>query len=81
MILENASWVIAIEVLCGAEALEFLRPLEPGPGVGAAVAKVRELVHPIETDRIITGDLAAVRDLIVSNALRDAVQGAVGSLR
>lgn len=79
-ILENARWVIAIEVLSATQALDFHRPLEPGPGVAAAVAIVRSVVPPIDADRIMTGDLAAVRDLVVSGALRDAVERAVGGL-
>ena len=81
MILENARWVIAIEVLSATQALEFHKPLEAGPGVGAAVTLVRSVVPPLDADRIMTGDLAAVRDLIVSRSLRDAVEGVVGELR
>ncbi|MGH7581648.1 MAG: histidine ammonia-lyase [Gemmatimonadales bacterium] len=79
-ILENARWVIAIEVLNATQALEFHAPLQPGPGVTAAAKVVREVVPPLDNDRIMTGDLAAVRDLIVSRSLRDAVEGAVGAL-
>jgi histidine ammonia-lyase len=79
-ILENARWVIAIEVLSATEALEFHKPLVPGPGVGAAISLVRSVVPPLEGDRIMTGDLAAVRDLIVSRSLRDAVENMVGAL-
>jgi histidine ammonia-lyase len=81
MILENARWVIAIEVLSATQALEFHKPLEAGPGVGAAVTLVRSVVPPLDADRIMTGDLAAVRDLIVSRSLRDAVEAVVGTLQ
>lgn len=80
MILENARWVVAIEVINAVQALDFHRPLEPGPGVGAAVRLVRAVVPPLDADRVMTGDLAAVRELIVSGALREAVEGAVGLL-
>ena len=80
-ILENARWVIAIEVLSATQALEFHKPLEAGPGVAAAVKLVRRVVPPLDADRIMTGDLAAVRDLIVSRSLRDAVEAVVGELR
>lgn len=80
MILENARWVMAIEVLNAAEALGFHAPLEPGPGVHAAVKAVREVVPPLDADRIMTGDLAAVREMIVDGRLREAVEGAVGEL-
>ena len=80
MILENARWVIAIEVLSATQALEFHKPLDAGPGVGAAIKLVRSVVPPLDADRIMTGDLAAVRDLIVSRSLRDAVEDVVGDL-
>jgi len=81
MILENSRWVIAVEVLNAAQAIDFHQPLSPGPGVGAAVRLVRSVVPPLDADRIMTGDLAAVRALIVDGALREAVEQAVGPLR
>lgn len=81
MILENARWVIAVELLNATQALDFHAPLVPGPGVGAAVALIRSVVPPLDADRIMTGDLAAVRLLITSGKLRAAVEKAVGELR
>ncbi len=80
MILENARWMLAVEVLNAAEAVGFHAPIAPGPGVGAAVRTVREVVPPLDADRIMTGDLAAVREMIVDGRLREAVEGAVGPL-
>ena len=81
MILENARWVIAIEILNATQALDFHAPLEPGPGVGAAAHLVRSVVPPLDADRIMTGDLKAARELIVSGKLRDTVEAAVGALK
>lgn len=81
MILENSRWVIAVEVLNAVQALDFHAPLEPGPGVAAAVRLVRSVVPPLDADRVMTGDLAAVRTLIVDGALREVVEAAVGKLR
>ncbi|HRP07628.1 MAG TPA: histidine ammonia-lyase [Gemmatimonadales bacterium] len=80
MILENARWVVAIEILNAAQAVDFHQPLQPGPGVAAAVRAVREVVPPLDADRLMTGDLAAVREMIVDRRLRDAVEAAVGTL-
>ena len=44
MILENARTVVAIELLNAAQALEFHKPLEPGPGTKAALGTIRERV-------------------------------------
>lgn len=80
MILENARWVIAVELLNATQALDFHEPLTPGPGVDAAVRLIRSVVPPLDADRIMTGDLAAVRTLITSGALRAAVEAVVGEL-
>jgi histidine ammonia-lyase len=80
MILENAKTVIAIELLNAAQALEFHKPLEPGPGAKAAWRTIRERVPFADTDRIMTGDLAAVKELMASGKLRGNVEKAVGSL-
>ncbi|HSX22981.1 MAG TPA: histidine ammonia-lyase, partial [Gaiellaceae bacterium] len=42
-VLANCESVLAIELLAGAQAVEFHAPLEPGPGVRAVHAAVREL--------------------------------------
>ncbi len=81
MILENARWVVAIEILNATQALDFHAPLKPGPGVGAAARLVRSVVPPLDADRIMTGDLKAARELIVSGNLRRAVEEVVGTLR
>ncbi len=80
MILENARWVIAIELVNAAQALEFHRPLEPGVGVKAALQAIRRVVPPLEADRILTPDVQAVRALMLSGELRRAVESAVGKL-
>lgn len=80
MILENARWVLAVEVLNATQALDFHAPLVPGPAVAAAVATIRASVPPLIADRVMTGDLAAVRALIVSGQLRSAVEEVSGPL-
>ncbi|MBC7844140.1 MAG: histidine ammonia-lyase [Gemmatimonadaceae bacterium] len=80
MILENATWVLAIELLNAAEALDFHQPLHPGPGVGAARDAVRTVVAPLESDRMLTPDLEAVRALMLSGVLRARVEASIGEL-
>src|SRR5690606_19885263 len=52
----------ALELLCAAQALEFLKPLSPGRGVAAAFEIVREHVRPLERDRELAPDIAALED-------------------
>lgn len=80
MILENATWVIAIELLNAAQALDFHQPLHPGPGVGAARNALRLVVPPLEGDRMLTPDLEAVRGLMLNGGLRTAVEQVIGAL-
>jgi histidine ammonia-lyase len=47
-ILTNAQRVVAAELLCAAQGLEFLKPLTPGRGVGELYRKIRSIDPPIE---------------------------------
>src|SRR5207248_922022 len=60
----NTARVLACEVLCAAQGLEFHRPLRPGTGVAAAYRHVRAHVRPLGRDRTMHRDLEAVEELI-----------------
>ena len=79
-VLEHARWVIAIELLCAAQALEFRRPLVPAPGTGAAYAAVRRVVPALEGDRALQADLRAVHALVVNGDAVRAAEAVVGPL-
>jgi histidine ammonia-lyase len=76
----NATRVLACELLCAAQGLEFLRPLRPGRGAEAAYLHIREHVRPLGRDRTLHRDLEAVERLIRSGSLLAAVEAACGSL-
>jgi histidine ammonia-lyase len=46
-ILSNAQRVVAAELLCAAQGLEFLKPLTPGRGVGELYRRLRSLEPPV----------------------------------
>jgi histidine ammonia-lyase len=53
-ILANAQRVVAAELLCAAQGLEFLKPMAPGRGVGDLYRRLRGLVPAVprlDTDR------------------------------
>ncbi|MEJ2185158.1 MAG: histidine ammonia-lyase [Gemmatimonadota bacterium] len=56
--------VLALELLAGAQALEFLRPLRPGVGVGRAYGLVRDAVPALEQDREMAPDIRRVEALV-----------------
>ncbi len=68
--LELAEHVVAIELLCAAQALEHHRPLRSGKGVERAHAKIREVVPRLEDDRPLTPDIEAIVGLIRAGAFR-----------
>lgn len=59
-VLANAQRVVAAELICGAQGLEFLKPLRPGRGVEEVYRKVRRLVPPLTEDRPLTDDVERV---------------------
>jgi histidine ammonia-lyase len=61
---ERTRQVIAIELLCAAEALEYQRPLKSGNGVESAHSAVRSIVPRRTADRPPAPDIAALEELI-----------------
>ena len=72
--------VLACELLCAAQGLEFHRPLMAGRGAEAAYQHVREHVRPLGRDRTLHRDLEAVERLIRSGSLLSVVEGVCGPL-
>ena len=79
--LANCESALAIELLAGAQGVEFLAPLEPGAGVRATRAAVRELSPRLRDDRSLAPDIAAVATAIRDGALAAAVEAEIGGLR
>jgi histidine ammonia-lyase len=59
-IIEQTQQVIAIELMCAAQMLEFRKPLKPGMGVQHAYERVRKYVAPLDHDRTLAPDIAAL---------------------
>ncbi|MHB1423345.1 MAG: histidine ammonia-lyase [Gemmataceae bacterium] len=79
-VVTNATRVLACELLCAAQGLEFHQGLRPGRGVEAAYRHIRAQVRPLGRDRILHGDLEAIEGLIRSNSLLIAVEDVCGKL-
>ena len=59
-VLANAERVVAIELLAGAQAVEFHAPLEPGVGPRAVRELVRSLSPRLGDDRSLSDDIEAI---------------------
>jgi histidine ammonia-lyase len=79
-IIKNTENVIAIELLCGAQALDLFTNLKPGEGTLKAYQVIRGAIAPLENDRILANDIKAMKDLIRSRKILTAVEKRVGSL-
>jgi histidine ammonia-lyase len=79
-VLANTESALAIELLAGAQAVEFLAPLEPGAGVRAAHDFVRTLSPRLGDDRPLARDIEAVARAIREGAILTAVVAEVGEL-
>jgi histidine ammonia-lyase len=63
-IVQNVRNVLAIELMCAAQGVDFRAPLKPGRGVARAHETVRSLVKPLERDRVLSGDIERLADAI-----------------
>lgn len=79
-VVENVKNVIAMELLCGAQAIDLLKPLKPSAGVLAAYKFIRKHVEFAGEDRIFSHDIKKIAELIADGSLLKAVEKEVGKL-
>ena len=79
-IIKNTEDVIAIELLCGAQALDLFTNLKPGEGTLAAYQVIRNSISHLDSDRILASDIAAMTELMRSGKILAAVEKKVGPL-
>ena len=79
-VLDNAEHALAIELLAGAQAIEFLAPLQPGGGVRAVHDAVRAISPRLVEDRSLSADIELVADAIRSGEILAAAESEVGAL-
>jgi len=79
-IVTNVERILAIELLCAAQAREFHPEFAPGRGALASYELVRSRIPPLTKDRFLHDDLEIAGELIRSGALLRAVESAVGPL-
>ena len=59
-IFDDAARVVAIELLAGAQGLEYLKPLQPGRGVARTYNAVRRIAPPLVADRSMAEEIERV---------------------
>jgi histidine ammonia-lyase len=64
-VVDNARKVVAVELLCAAQALDLRRPLRTSEPLEALHARVRELSPAVEEDRSLSTDIDAIAEELV----------------
>jgi histidine ammonia-lyase len=79
-VIANAERALAIELLAGAQAVEFHAPLEPGHGVRATHDALRAVSPRVLDDRSLAREIEATARAIADGSLVAAVEDEVGEL-
>jgi histidine ammonia-lyase len=79
-VLGNVERTLAIELLAGAQAIEFLAPLRPGVGGRAARSFVRSLSPRLDTDRPLAADIELVAGAIRDGSALREIEAEIGEL-
>lgn len=79
-ILTNLRNVLAMELLCGSQGVELLRPLKSSKPLEAVQKTIRTKVPPIAQDRIFHHDICAIERLLWEGKVLAAAEDAGGSL-
>jgi histidine ammonia-lyase len=64
-IIANTVNVLAVEIMCAVQAVEYRAPLQAAESSRVACAKVRQVVPPLEDDRPIGPDIESIARLIL----------------
>lgn len=76
-ILENLKYVLAIEMMCGAQAINLQKPGTLGRGTSIAYKMIRSAVPPLDEDRVIHSDIRKLADLLSLRKLLNSVTAAL----
>jgi histidine ammonia-lyase len=80
-IINNVEYVLAVELLTAAQALDFRAPLRAGVGTQAAHDFLRAHVPFLDRDRALSPDIECATELVRGGHLVRSVEQAVGRLR
>jgi histidine ammonia-lyase len=79
-IVRNTEHVIAIELLCGAQAMDLFTNMKPGEGTLIAYKIIRDQVPHLEKDRIISKDIETMVHLMRSGKILKEIERVVGKI-
>ena len=77
-VVQNVRHVLAVELMCAMQGIDYRRPLRSSAAVEEAHAALRAVVPTLGRDRFLAPDIAAAADLIASGALARIAVAATG---
>jgi len=78
-IIDNTTYVVAIEFLVSSQALEF-RKFNMGRGTSAAYATIRKNIRPLDNDRPLHLDIEKLTGMIKSGDIIKNVENSIGKI-
>jgi len=73
-ILENTETIVAIELLCAAQAIDFRGSRKLGKGTKIAHATIRRIVPALKEDRVLSEDIEKLRQTVRKRIIVNAVE-------
>ncbi len=67
----NLSNIIAIELLCAAQGIEFRKPLKTSAVLQAVIDRLRQVVPPLGSDRYMAPDIVHAAELVAGNIVAE----------
>lgn len=80
-VLENAETVLAIELMCAAQALDYRLPTRPGIGPRVALETLRKRIPHAEADRMFGEDIQTALELLRGGEVLSEVEKVVGRVK
>lgn len=71
---KNLYYILGVELMCGAQGVEFRSPLQTSSPLNSVLVRLREDILTIGNDRYLAPDLEKAARLIASTAIIDAAQ-------
>jgi histidine ammonia-lyase len=78
-ILQNVENVLAIEMICSAQGIDF-HTHSPGVKTSAAYRMIRENIKSVEDNQILFGDIEKAKELIIPGEIVKKVEEAICNL-
>ncbi len=70
---DNLAHILAVELLCAAQGIEFRAPLKTSKPLAGIIARLRQDIPSLQQDRILTPDIETAASLISTGSLTNSL--------